>query len=107
MKLALKAILCSGQFLLPEFDESEQSQRIASALARTLWLSVPDSELLRLAKGDKPSKLEIRRQIDRMIADDKSQRMIHSFCGQWLQLRAFDQVSPSLKLYPAYDDLLN
>ena len=33
--------------------------------------------------------------------------MIHSFCDQWLNLRSFNKVSPSLKLYPLYDDLLN
>ena len=106
-KLAFKAILCSRQFLLPEFDKSNQSHRIATVLARTLWLSVPDKELHRLARSANFSEMEIRNQIDRMLADNKSQRMIHSVCDQWLQLRAFDQVSPSLKLYPAYDDLLN
>ena len=33
--------------------------------------------------------------------------MIHSFCDQWLNLRSFDKVSPSLKLYPEYGDLIN
>ena len=33
--------------------------------------------------------------------------MIHSFCNQWLNLRSFDKVTPSLKLYPLYNDLLN
>ena len=33
--------------------------------------------------------------------------MIHSFCAQWLNLRSFKKVTPSLKLYPKYNDLLN
>ena len=33
--------------------------------------------------------------------------MIHSFCDQWLNLRSFNKVAPSLKLYPLYNDLLN
>jgi hypothetical protein len=33
--------------------------------------------------------------------------MIHSFCDQWLDLRSFDKIAPSLKLYPLYNDLLN
>ena len=33
--------------------------------------------------------------------------MIHAFCAQWLNLRSFDKVPSSLKLYPKYDDLLN
>ncbi len=106
-KLALKAILCSRQFLLPENNYPNESYRIAAELARTLWLSVPDAELLGLAKNDSLSEPVVRDQIDRMLADNKSARMVHSFCDQWLNLRFFKQVPPSLKLYPTYDDLLD
>ena len=106
-KLGLKAMLCSRQFLLPEPDYPNDSYRIAAELARTLWLSVPDAELLGLAKGDHLSEVVVRDQIDRMLDDPKSARMVHSFCNQWLSLRFFKQVPPSLKLYPLYDDLLD
>ena len=106
-KLALKAILCSRQFLLPEDDYPNDSYRIAAELARTLWLSVPDAELLDLAKRNQLSEPVVRNQIDRMLADHKFARMVHSFCDQWLHLRFFKQVPPSLKLYPLYDDLLD
>ena len=106
-KLALKAMLCSRQFLLPEDDYPNQSYRIAAELARTLWLSVPDAELLDLAKKNQLSGPVVREQIDRMLSDHKSARMVHSFCDQWLHLRFFKQVPPSLKLYPLYDDLLD
>ena len=33
--------------------------------------------------------------------------MIDSFCSQWLNLRSFNKISPSLKLYPNYNDILN
>lgn len=33
--------------------------------------------------------------------------MIRSFCAQWLNLRSFEKVTPSLKLYPLYDDLVD
>ena len=55
-KLALKAMLCSRQFLLPEDDYPNQSYRIAAELARTLWLSIPDAELLDLAKKNQLSE---------------------------------------------------
>ena len=106
-KLAFKAILCSRQFLLPEDDYPNDSYRIAAELARAIWLSVPDAELLGLAKNDSLSEAVVRDQIDRMLADQKSARMVHSFCDQWLNLRFFKQVPPSLKLYPTYDDLLD
>ena len=106
-KLALKAILCSRQFLLAEDDYPNDSYRIAAELARALWLSVPDAELMDLAKTDSLSEAAVRDQIDRMLADQKSARMVHSLCDQWLNLRFFKQVPPSLKLYPTYDDLLD
>ena len=106
-KLAIKGILCSRQFLLPGTQYSNESYRIAAELARVLWLSVPDQDLLRLAASDGISESIIREQIDRMLADPRARRMAHSFTNQWLNLRAFEQVTPSLKLYPLYDDLLN
>ena len=33
--------------------------------------------------------------------------MIHSFCAQWLTLREFHEVSPSVKLYPNYTELID
>jgi hypothetical protein len=33
--------------------------------------------------------------------------MVRSFSDQWLNLRSLNKVTPSLKLYPEYDDLLN
>ena len=33
--------------------------------------------------------------------------MINSFCDQWLNLRSFNKITPSLKLYPLYDEQLN
>jgi hypothetical protein len=86
---------------------SNDSYRVAADLARTLWLSVPDRRLLKLAKRDGLSEAALRDEIDRMLEDQKSERMVHSFCDQWLDLRSFEEVPPSLKLYPTYDDLLD
>ena len=106
-KVAFKAIICSHRFLLAPGEHANSSYAKAADLARTLWLSVPDEELLTLAKSDQLTGAVLRRQIGRMIADPKSQRMIRSFSDQWLNLRSLNKVTPSLKLYPLYDDLLN
>ena len=45
--------------------------------------------------------------VTHMLTDARSKRMIHSICQQWLELRSFNEVTPSLKLYPKYNDLLN
>lgn len=106
-RAALKAILCSHRFLLTPGTHSNSSYRVAADLARTLWLSVPDEQLLELARMDRINESTIRTEIDRMLADPRAKRMIHSFCDQWLNLRGFNKVSPSLKLYPEYNELLN
>ena len=107
VKAGLKSIICSHRFLLAPGEHSNKGYEIASKLSRILWLSVPDHELLSLAKNTKLDTETIRQQIDRMLKDEKNSRMIHSFCSQWLNLRSFDKVSPSLKLYPEYNDILN
>jgi hypothetical protein len=103
----LKAILSSPRFLLAPGVHSNRSYRIAADLARALWLSVPDEQLLELARVDGLDASSLRAEIVRMLQDPKAKRMIHSFCDQWLNLRGFNKVSPSLKLYPEYNDLLN
>lgn len=106
-RAAFKSILCSHRFLLAPGVHSKPSYRIAADLARTLWLSVPDETLLKLAKEDGWEAQRIRSQVVRMLEDPRSERMVHSFCQQWLNLRGFNKISPSLKLYPEYNDLLN
>lgn len=106
-RAGLKAILCSHRFLLTPGIHSNRSYRVSADLARTLWLSLPDEQLIELARMDGLDAKSLRTEIDRMLQDPKAKRMIHSFCDQWLNLRGFNKVSPSLKLYPEYNDLLN
>ena len=106
-KEGMRAILCSPRFLLHPGFRANDSYDSAAKLAHILWLSVADEPLMALAQRDelKGKRLEI--EVERMLADDKSQRMIQSFCAQWLELRRFDESSPSPKMYPQYDDIAN
>ena len=106
-KIGLKAVLCSHRFLMAPGEHENQSYARAAALARTFWLSVPDQESLKISQLDKLTLKDVPAQVDRMIKDPRGKRMVHSFCNQWLDLRSFDQIAPSLKLYPLYNDLLN
>ena len=45
-------------------------------------------------------------QVDRLLADKKSQLFIHDFTDQWFELDQIDATTPDLKLYPEYDDVL-
>ena len=106
-KIGLKAILCSPRFLMAPGEHANSSFGKASDLARILWLSVPDEELLKLAASDSLHGATLNDQIQRMLADKRSRRMVRSFSDQWLNLRGLNKVTPSLKLYPLYDELLN
>jgi hypothetical protein len=106
-KLGMKAVLCSPRFLLAPGEHGNRSYARAAGLARILWLATPDRELLTLAASDGLRGDALRRQIRRMLEDARSLRMIRSFSDQWLNLRSLDKVTPSLKLYPLHDDLLN
>ena len=91
-KIGLKAVLCSHRFLMAPGEHENQSYARAAAMARTFWLSVPDQESLKISQADKLTLKDIPAQVDRMIKDPRSRRMIHSFCNQWLDLRSFDKL---------------
>lgn len=99
-KTGFKAVICSHRFLMAPGEHSSERLTQAAALARTIWLSVPDD-------GKSESNLPMRDQIAAMLDDTRSARMVQSLCDQWLNLRSWNKVSPSLKLYPGYDDLLH
>jgi len=93
---AIKAILVSPRFLMraevqPEPDNPGKvvpidEYALASRLSYFLWSSSPDEELMRLA-GEGKLRVELRKQVERMLTDKKSQRFIENFVGQWLQAR--------------------
>src|SRR5262249_27354610 len=61
---------------------------LASRLSFFLWSSIPDDELLNVAVSgglSKPGGLEA--QVQRMLADKKSDVLLSNFFGQWLYLR--------------------
>lgn len=99
---AVTAILVSPRFLLraeiqPEPDNPAKvvpldEYAIASRLSYFLWSSIPDEELRQLAAEGK-LRSNLRAQVDRMLKDPKSERMIVNFVGQWLQARDVETLS--------------
>lgn len=93
---ALTAILTSPRFLFraeiqPEPDNPGKAVpldefALASRLSYFLWSSLPDDELLDLARAGK-LRANLRPQVDRMLEDKRSDRFIRNFVGQWLQTR--------------------
>ena len=112
---ALERMLVSPQFLFrierdPAGIAPGKAYRIsdvelASRLSFFLWSSIPDDELINLAKNgllDDPNILE--QQVKRMLADPRSESLVTNFAAQWLFLRDVEQKQPDLLLFPDFDD---
>ncbi|MEO1523870.1 MAG: DUF1592 domain-containing protein [Planctomycetota bacterium] len=104
----LVSMLSSPSFLLFSGEPGELSDHaLASRLSYFLWKSLPDAELMELAdEGKLVEPRVLAEQVDRMLADEKSQRFVRDFLGQWLRLDQINATSPDEKLYPEYDELL-
>ncbi|MDG2123821.1 MAG: DUF1592 domain-containing protein, partial [Verrucomicrobiales bacterium] len=113
VRVGLKGIMVSPDFLFlreknatpgsPQLDDNA----LASRLSYFLWSSMPDDELLDLAKSRQLRQPGVlRQQVERMLADPKAGAFTKNFTGQWLSLRAIDDTAPDRTLYPEYDDIL-
>lgn len=70
------------------------NQELATRLSFFLWSSVPDEELLQLArKGTLSDPAVLNSQVDRMLADPRAQRFVQHFVEQWLGLDGLESVT--------------
>ncbi|MFT6576757.1 MAG: hypothetical protein ACJA16_004966 [Akkermansiaceae bacterium] len=107
VRAGVSAVLCAPQFLLLNRKEEPDDFTLASKLSYFLWSSMPDQELLDLAAQGKLTDPNIRHaQVERMLNSPKRERFIKNFTGQWLGLREIEFTSPSTKLFPEFDPML-
>ncbi|HEX4148775.1 MAG TPA: DUF1592 domain-containing protein, partial [Pirellulales bacterium] len=101
---AYKTALCSPEFLfLAEPAGPLCDRALAARLSYFLWNSLPDNTLMALADAGKLHEPAVlREQVERMLGDAKSQRLVDDFVGQWLGLRDIDDTTPDKKLYPEF-----
>ncbi|HEX3133108.1 MAG TPA: DUF1592 domain-containing protein, partial [Planctomycetota bacterium] len=111
MKLAFKAVLVSPQFLYrtPE-DDVASSQggvvaigdyELASRLSYFLWATMPDDELMVLAREQKLHQPEtLAAQVKRMIADPRARALAETFAAPWLGLDKLDELVIDPKRFP-------
>ncbi len=79
-------------------------EQYASRLSYFLWGTMPDQELLDLAREKKlRNRTTISKQIDRMLADPRSDALVDLFASQWLGLQDVGANPPATDLYPDYD----
>jgi Protein of unknown function (DUF1592)/Protein of unknown function (DUF1588)/Protein of unknown function (DUF1587)/Protein of unknown function (DUF1585)/Protein of unknown function (DUF1595)/Planctomycete cytochrome C len=80
---------------------------LASRLSFFLWSSIPDDQLIDIAaKNQLHAPAVLEEQVRRMLADPRSDRLVTNFAGQWLNLRALATWSPTVSLFPDFDDNL-
>ncbi|MEX1114594.1 MAG: DUF1592 domain-containing protein [Akkermansiaceae bacterium] len=106
IKQAIATCLASPRFLFRVEIQPEPNNpakivpldeySLASRLSFFLWGSIPDDELLSLAFNNK-LRANLTQQVDRMLKDDRSQRLVKNFVGQWLQARDVETVAVSAK----------
>ncbi|UZR97422.1 DUF1592 domain-containing protein [Chondrinema litorale] len=105
VKEVLVAVLCSPNFIYlaePESDASEDEKEffLASRLSYFLWNSPPDEELIELAEdGDLHETSTLKDQVNRMLQDEKSWRMIETFAEEWLRIDRHKAMSVNVNEY--------
>jgi mono/diheme cytochrome c family protein len=80
---------------------------LASRLSFFLWSSIPDEELVGLAsQGRLHERKVLEQQVERMIADERSNAFVENFTGQWLNVRGMQASEPVVDLFPDFDSTL-
>jgi hypothetical protein len=114
VKEALEGVLISPYFLYRLEHEQPDGPsggvvpvsdwELASRMSYFLWSSMPDDELLDLAKEGKlhdPATLD--KQTRRMLLSPKSHALVETFAEQWLQLRSLASHEPDPGEFPDFD----
>ena len=111
---ALSAILASPNFLYRAESGDDTGTvmlsdlELASRLSFFLWSSLPDKELLDLAKAGRLSKPDVlAKQVRRMLADDRAMSLVNDFAFQWLDLEKLDRIVPDRREFPQASGLLD
>ncbi|HUR21563.1 MAG TPA: DUF1592 domain-containing protein [Vicinamibacterales bacterium] len=80
---------------------------LASRLSFFLWGTIPDRELIdvaRRAELDLPAVFD--KQVRRMLADPKAEALATRFAAQYLRLQDLDKIEPDALDYPYFDETL-
>jgi hypothetical protein len=115
--MALEGILASPRFVF-RFEERPAAAHdgqvyalsdldLASRLSFFLWATGPDETLSRVAKAGRLStEAGLEQQVQRMMADRRSDALASRFAAQWLRLQDLDKINPDVRVYPDFDEQL-
>ena len=80
---------------------SLSSLELASRLSFFLWSSLPDDELLAVAKDDRLlDQAVLEAQVLRMLRDPRAESLASDFALQWLRIGALTNFAPDQRLFP-------
>jgi uncharacterized protein DUF1592/uncharacterized protein DUF1588 len=80
---------------------------LAARLAYQFWQTAPDTELLDAARsGDLVTEAGFKEQLERVLSDDKAERGIVEFIGQWLENPKLEDLAARVA-EPAYQAFLD
>jgi hypothetical protein len=108
MRWACRAALCSPDFLF-HYEPAEKLDdfALANRLSYFLCNTAPDEQLTKLAAASTLHEQKtLSAEIERLLADKRSDRFIEDFTGQWLKLRSIAANDPDRKLYPEFSPYL-
>ena len=111
IRTPLSVILASPGFLYL-FEPGDETDRrrlndreLAVRLSYFLWSGPPDAELLQIAKQNRLHLPEVlRQQVNRMIADPRSDAFVAGFVHQWLDMERLDFFQFDVNLYRDFDE---
>ncbi len=111
IRLPLSIVLASPGFLyLNEPNDANErrelnERELAVRLAYFLWSAPPDRELLAFASRGELSNPDIlRSQVDRLIADSRSDEFVSGFVHQWLDMERLDFFQFDTTLHREFDE---
>ncbi len=114
LAVGFQAILLSPHFVfrvergVPGDPERLTDHELAVRLSYFLWRTTPDAELSRLADEGRLDDPDVMiGQVERLLADPRSEAFIEDFVGQWLHTRALSEVAPSPRVFHDWDNELS
>jgi hypothetical protein len=116
LEQTISAMLQSPYFLyrreLGEPDPQKAGQvrltpyEVASSISYLITQSMPDEQLLQAAGANQlGTREQIDAQVERLLADPKNRRTVHTFMGEWLETKRVATVLKEPKVFDFQDSL--
>lgn len=115
VEVGLKAILVSPKFLFrieshanptdPGTVQKLSSFELASRLSYFLWSTLPDERLMTVAKSGRLTRPEVlTAEVQRMLANPRSEALVDNFAGQWLHVRNLNTARPDPDKFRSFNE---